>query len=200
MFCHCICVFAPTAQQAAEVPVDADRQSLPIVTNRDEAPAACSWCADGDRPHFLDRDGVLCSISGEDGILSHAYDVAWWDCTKFGAQMRCSLALSTTTAAEPDSRRETVKVIAQALRDKSIPHGPDPERVKWTVRDAITIIEAAVEGMPTAPSVSEQAQRAVQEMEAQGYLDVDELTIAAQNEVRTRVAKLIEAEFGKGEA
>jgi len=62
----------------------------------------CKWCADGDRPQFLDSDGTLVSITGNDGVLSHAYDVYWWPCLKFGVEIRCSRVCSS-------SRRELAK-------------------------------------------------------------------------------------------
>lgn len=68
----------------------------------------CKWCDDAvlGYPQFLDRDGVLCSISGEPGILSHAYDDSWWPCLKFGVEMRCSRAQAArdTAGANADGR------------------------------------------------------------------------------------------------
>lgn len=40
----------------------------------------CKWCDAGDVPHVLDEDGVLSSLSGKPGVLSHSYDVYWWRC------------------------------------------------------------------------------------------------------------------------
>lgn len=40
----------------------------------------CKWCDNGDKQHVLDEDGVLSSISGKPGVLSHSYDVYWWRC------------------------------------------------------------------------------------------------------------------------
>lgn len=46
----------------------------------------CSWCAKGDIPELLDDDGVKSSISGNPGVLSHAYDDAWWHCPTKGGK------------------------------------------------------------------------------------------------------------------
>lgn len=69
-------------------------------TTTHAAAEACKWCADSatGRPQFLDRDGVLCSLSGEPGILSHAYNDSWWPCLKFGVEMRCA---SVSASAAP---------------------------------------------------------------------------------------------------
>jgi hypothetical protein len=40
----------------------------------------CRSCAEGDKPDYLDEDGVKCSISGNEGSLCHAYDDSWWPC------------------------------------------------------------------------------------------------------------------------
>jgi hypothetical protein len=42
----------------------------------------CEWCDRGDTPDLLDCDGVKSSISGQPGILSHAYEDAWWPCPR----------------------------------------------------------------------------------------------------------------------
>lgn len=52
----------------------------------------CKWCEKGDRPHFLDSDGTLVSITGNEGVLSHAHEEYWWPCLKFGVELRCSRA------------------------------------------------------------------------------------------------------------
>ena len=40
----------------------------------------CKYCEAGDEVKLLDKDGVLCSISGESGTWCHAYEEYWWAC------------------------------------------------------------------------------------------------------------------------
>lgn len=40
----------------------------------------CPHCEKGWQPVLLDEDGVLTSISGKIGKMSHAFDDYWWDC------------------------------------------------------------------------------------------------------------------------
>jgi len=40
----------------------------------------CAWCAKGDEPAMLDKNGVLCSLSGTPGQLAHSYGDDWWPC------------------------------------------------------------------------------------------------------------------------
>lgn len=47
----------------------------------------CEWCEKGDKAEMLDINGVLCSLSGESGQLSHAYGDDWWACPR----LRCPL-------------------------------------------------------------------------------------------------------------
>jgi hypothetical protein len=43
----------------------------------------CEWCAKGDAPQMLDRDGVRADIApaGTAVTLCHAYGDHWWPCT-----------------------------------------------------------------------------------------------------------------------
>lgn len=46
----------------------------------------CKTCEEGDLERvFLDRDGVLSSLSGGPGMWAHAYEDSWWPCTKEAA-------------------------------------------------------------------------------------------------------------------
>lgn len=61
--------------------VGALKAQLPVDT-------PCKWCNDGDTPKLLDCDGTLITITGKPGVLCHAYDVYWWPCLRFGAELR----------------------------------------------------------------------------------------------------------------
>jgi hypothetical protein len=41
----------------------------------------CRWCDSGDKPKVVDKNGVLCSVSGEaPDMIAHASDIYWWRC------------------------------------------------------------------------------------------------------------------------
>lgn len=42
----------------------------------------CEWCDNGDEAEMVDMNGVLCSLSGESGQLSHSYGDDWWPCQR----------------------------------------------------------------------------------------------------------------------
>ncbi len=42
----------------------------------------CQSCAEGNEARMLDKDGVLCSVSGEPGILTHAHEEYYWPCIR----------------------------------------------------------------------------------------------------------------------
>lgn len=44
--------------------------------------AKCDWCEKEEKLKLLDEDGVLCSLTGKPGILSHAYEDSWWACPR----------------------------------------------------------------------------------------------------------------------
>jgi hypothetical protein len=69
---HARTVAAPIGSQAGE-------NSSPLTGS-----VRCPDCARGDKPMLLDRDGVKCSISGNEGTWCHAYDINWWPCTDKG--------------------------------------------------------------------------------------------------------------------
>lgn len=74
----------------------------PQTDNTTTKTEACRWCAQGDKPKFLDADGTLVSITGNEGILSHAYDDSWWPCLKFGVEMRCTRISAASAAPTVD--------------------------------------------------------------------------------------------------
>lgn len=65
----------------------------------------CEWCERGDKPEYLDGDGVKCSISGNAGKLSHALDDSWWECPKGAASVNKTVACNLVDFREKFARR-----------------------------------------------------------------------------------------------
>lgn len=70
--------------------------------------ADCKYCAKGDMPIVLDRDGTLVSITGEPGVLSHAYEECWWPCLRFGVELRSDSLKQDALVDEVQRRMDTV--------------------------------------------------------------------------------------------
>lgn len=73
----------------------------------------CSWCEQGDKPEYLDQDGVLVSLTGKPGYLCHAQDDFWWPCVPSIRQ--AALAARDKELEEVRAGHQVVRVIFDGL-------------------------------------------------------------------------------------
>lgn len=74
----------------------------------------CQWCATGNASQILDDDGTLSSVSGNQGILSHAAGEYWWPCVQLGMAYKEPMAWQPIEAAPETGRSFLVHCTGRA--------------------------------------------------------------------------------------
>lgn len=117
----------------------------------------CPWCAEGDKPKFLDADGTLVSITGNDGVMCHAYDDSWWPCMKFGVEMHCARVSADSVAPVVDHGERAKQLVDRWVIDRHL----FPQQKPLTTHDIRILTEwiAAALDHAAAETVGEREDK-----------------------------------------
>lgn len=82
-----------------------------LIEKGEPVAGSCQWCDKGDRAHFLDADGTLVSITGNDGVLCHAHEEYWWPCMRFGVEIRSARISSVSAPPVADNALDVTDLL-----------------------------------------------------------------------------------------